>query len=60
MTFVLVPLTIEKLNKFRNDFYADPKNELAQNVCTRFDPFEVAISRRKADSSLHVYNIKVK
>ncbi|XP_026313478.1 bleomycin hydrolase isoform X2 [Hyposmocoma kahamanoa] len=56
---VAVPLTIEKLNKFRNDFYADPKNELAQNVCTRFDPFEVAISRRKADSSLHVYNIKI-
>ncbi|XP_037974586.2 bleomycin hydrolase isoform X2 [Plutella xylostella] len=53
------PLTLEALNKLRSDFYADPKNELAQNVCTRFDPFEVAISRKKADSTLHVYNIKI-
>ncbi|KOB71586.1 Bleomycin hydrolase, partial [Operophtera brumata] len=37
-----------------NDFYSEPKNELAQNACTRFDPFEVAISRKRADSSLHV------
>ncbi|KAG6464780.1 hypothetical protein O3G_MSEX014724 [Manduca sexta] len=54
-----VPLSLETLKKFQNDFYGDPKNELAQNVCTRFDPFEVAISRKKADCTLHNYNIKV-
>lgn len=54
-----LPLTLDTLTKFRNEFYSDPKNELAQNVCTRFDPFEVAISRKKADSTLHIYNIKV-
>ncbi|CAG4932099.1 unnamed protein product [Colias eurytheme] len=53
------PLTLDTLNKLRDDFYKCPKNELAQNVCTRFDPFEVAISKRKTDAALHVYNIKV-
>ncbi|KAH9631362.1 hypothetical protein HF086_012150 [Spodoptera exigua] len=47
------------LSKFRSDFYSDPKNELAQNACTRFDPFEVAISRKKTETTLHVYNIKI-
>ncbi|XP_041972026.1 bleomycin hydrolase [Aricia agestis] len=58
-TMVSKPLSIETLNKLKNDFYANPKNELAQNVCTRFDPFEVAISKHKNDKMLHVYNIKV-
>lgn len=53
------PLSIEKLEKLRNNFYADPKNELAQNVCARFDPFEVAISKRKAERQLHVFNVKI-
>ncbi|XP_072934236.1 bleomycin hydrolase isoform X2 [Epargyreus clarus] len=53
------PLSKECLDKLRENYYADPKNELAQNACTRFDPFEVAISRRKTNTALHVYNIKV-
>ncbi|XP_049879120.1 bleomycin hydrolase [Pectinophora gossypiella] len=53
------PLSLETLKKLHDDFYSNSKNELAQNVCTRYDPFEVAISRRRADSALHVYNIKV-
>lgn len=53
------PLTLDCLKKLNTDFYSNPKNELAQNACTRFDPFEVAISRKRADSSLHVYNHKV-
>ncbi|CAH0713552.1 unnamed protein product, partial [Brenthis ino] len=53
------PLSLEKLENLRNNFYADPKNELAQNACSRFDPFEVAISKRKTDKCLHVYNIKI-
>ncbi|CAH2229444.1 jg20839 [Pararge aegeria aegeria] len=53
------PLNLNTLDKFRNDFYSNPKNELAQNACTRFDPFEVAISKKRTDRSLHVYNIKI-
>lgn len=53
------PLTLEILDKFNKDFYSEPKNILAQNVCTRFDPYEVCINRRTADISLHVYNIKI-
>ncbi|GBP83073.1 Bleomycin hydrolase [Eumeta japonica] len=53
------PLSFKLLNKFHNDYYADPKNELAQNVCTRFDPYEVCISKKRVDSTAHVYNIKV-
>lgn len=58
-TMSTVPLTLDTLAGLHNDFYSDPKNELAQNACTRFDPFEVAISRKRADCSLHVYNIKI-
>ncbi|CAF4802857.1 unnamed protein product [Pieris macdunnoughi] len=58
-TMASQPLTLENISKLRDDFYKCPKNELAQNVCTRFDPFEVAISKRKTDTQLHVYNIKV-
>ncbi|XP_045770057.1 bleomycin hydrolase [Maniola jurtina] len=53
------PLSLGTLDKFRNEFYSNPKNELAQNACARFDPFEVAISKRRTDASLHVYNIKI-
>ncbi|CAH2052495.1 unnamed protein product, partial [Iphiclides podalirius] len=53
------PLSLETLTKLVEKFYSEPKNELAQNACTRFDPFEVAIRRRKAEGVLHVFNIKV-
>lgn len=53
------PISLEAIKKLKDEFYADPKNELAQNACTRTDPFEVAISRKRTDAALHVYNIKV-
>ncbi|XP_050667775.1 bleomycin hydrolase [Leptidea sinapis] len=58
-TMASKPLSLESLQKLQKDYYADRKNELAQNVCTRFDPFEVAISRKRTSTALHVYNIKV-
>lgn len=57
--FSIEPLSLETLAKFQKDFYSDAKNVLAQNVCTRFDPFEVCINKKQTESSLHVYNIKV-
>ncbi|XP_063832964.1 bleomycin hydrolase [Ostrinia nubilalis] len=53
------PLTLETTKKLNDDFYAQPKNQLAQNACTRTDPFEIAISRKRTDSASHVYNIRL-
>ncbi|CAG9791283.1 unnamed protein product [Diatraea saccharalis] len=58
-TMTTKPISLETISKLKDDFYGDPKNELAQNVCTRIDPFEAAISRKRTDAALHVYNIKV-
>ena len=41
-------LTEEVLAALRNDFYADDKNRLAQNVCSRSDPLEACLQRRWA------------
>jgi hypothetical protein len=57
--FLTEPLTLEKVEQFRSDYYSNPKNVLAQNVCTRIDPMEAAVSRTRTDAALHVYNIKV-
>lgn len=52
-------LTKDVLDKFKKSFLADEKNLLAQNVCTKQDPFEVAVSRKRAEETQHVYNTKV-
>lgn len=53
------PITNDKLNKWRKDFYSEPKNILAQNVCSRVDPFEVCLSRKSLEQTNHVFNHKV-
>ncbi|XP_067015155.2 bleomycin hydrolase isoform X2 [Anabrus simplex] len=57
--FLTAALSPETLQKFRNSFYADPKNILAQNVCTRVDPLEVCLSRRHLEETQHVFTHKV-
>lgn len=52
-------LTRETVTEFRNIFYANNKNVLAQNVCSRNDPFEVALSRKKIEETQYVFNHKV-
>ncbi|GLH10551.1 Bleomycin hydrolase [Gryllus bimaculatus] len=49
-------LSPETLQKFRNNFYADPKNILAQNVCTRVDPLEVCLNRKQLEETQHIEN----
>jgi bleomycin hydrolase len=49
----------ETLQKFRNDFYADSKNILAQNICTRVDPLDVCLSRKHLEETQHVFTHKV-
>ncbi|KAJ8978771.1 hypothetical protein NQ317_015495 [Molorchus minor] len=39
-------LSQETLEKFKKNFYAQEKNILAQNVCSRVDPFDVCLSRK--------------
>lgn len=52
-------ITQEKLDKWRQDFYSEPKNVLAQNVCSRFDPFDVCLSRKCLETTNHVFTHKV-
>lgn len=52
-------LSPEKLQKFRTSFYADAKNILAQNACTRVDPLEVCLSRKHIEETQHVFTHKV-
>jgi len=49
----------EILQKLRNNFYDDPKNVLAQNVCTRIDPFDVCLSRKHIAETQHAFTHKV-
>lgn len=57
--FFTAPLSLETLNKWRNEFFDDSKNILAQNVCSRIDPFEACLSRTVMESTQHVFNHKV-
>lgn len=55
----LVPLGDETIKKWHEKFYACPKNRLAQNVCSRVDPFDVALSRKVLENTQHVFTYKV-
>ncbi|XP_066148714.1 bleomycin hydrolase isoform X2 [Euwallacea fornicatus] len=52
-------LTKEVFDKFKKAFLAEEKNLLAQNVCTKQDPFELALSRKVVENTLHIFNTKI-
>ncbi|XP_046979472.1 bleomycin hydrolase isoform X1 [Schistocerca americana] len=52
-------LTPEILQRFRTNFYSEPKNCLAQNACTRTDPLDVCMSRKQLEETQHVFTHKV-
>ncbi|KAF4518554.1 hypothetical protein B566_EDAN004298 [Ephemera danica] len=52
-------LSAELLLKFRTNFAADPKNLLAQNACSKFDPNEICLSRNKLQTTHHVFTHKI-
>ncbi|XP_030747555.1 bleomycin hydrolase isoform X2 [Sitophilus oryzae] len=52
-------LTKDHLEKFKKYFLSDEKNLLAQNVCSKIDPFEVALSRKRIEETQHIYNSKI-
>ncbi|XP_055694326.1 bleomycin hydrolase isoform X1 [Lutzomyia longipalpis] len=54
-----VPISEETCVGWRDEFYKCPKNILAQNVCTRYDPFDVSLSKRTLATIHHVFTHKV-
>lgn len=52
-------LTTEVLNQLRSNFYANNRNVMAQNVCTRTNPVEACISRKCIEESQHVFTYKI-
>ncbi|KAF2899881.1 hypothetical protein ILUMI_06307 [Ignelater luminosus] len=52
-------LSKELLGKFRTAFQGDSKNLLAQNVCSRTDPFEVSLSRKHLEETQHIFKYKI-
>uniref|UniRef100_A0A182JQJ1 Bleomycin hydrolase n=1 Tax=Anopheles christyi TaxID=43041 RepID=A0A182JQJ1_9DIPT len=58
-TFSKAPLNEEFFQKCRTDFYDCPKNVLAQNVCTRIDPFDACLSRKSLENTQHVFTYKI-
>ncbi|XP_053667880.1 bleomycin hydrolase [Anopheles marshallii] len=57
--FPKAPLNEEFFQKCRTDFYDCPKNVLAQNVCTRIDPFDACLSRKSLENTQHVFTYKI-
>ncbi|UYV65546.1 BLMH [Cordylochernes scorpioides] len=53
------PLTPQILQKYRDNFESQPKNILAQNVCTKLDPYEAALKRRVLEQVNHVFSNKI-
>uniref|UniRef100_A0A182JF13 Bleomycin hydrolase n=1 Tax=Anopheles atroparvus TaxID=41427 RepID=A0A182JF13_ANOAO len=57
--FTRAPLSEDFFQKCRTDFYDCPKNVLAQNVCTRIDPFDACLSRKSLENTQHVFTYKI-
>ena len=55
----LSDLTSSILDKFLDSFNKDPKNNLAQNACTKYDPLEMCLSRKRLEEIHHVFTHKV-
>jgi len=52
-------LSPERLDAMREEFYANPCNRLAQNVCSRSDPIEACLTRKCLEERIHMFNHKV-
>jgi hypothetical protein len=53
--FYFLALTDDIVNNFSIEFHSDPKNIFAQNVSTRFDPFDASLSRKTLQTVHHVF-----
>lgn len=57
--FVGSTLNPETLDKFKTKFFADAKNVLAQNACTRVNPVDVCMSRNQLQEMNHMFTHKI-
>lgn len=53
------PLNKELLERWRSEFYACPKNVLAQNACSKLDVLDVCTSRQRLQEISHQFTHKV-
>ncbi|XP_060845140.1 bleomycin hydrolase-like [Rhopalosiphum padi] len=56
-------VTNELLSKFNDAFFSNPSNILAQNICTVYDPFEIALSRNRIQDQIvsdHYFSTRIK
>lgn len=52
-------ITDEQIAEWKTKFYSCKKNILAQNVCSRIDPFDACISRQSIENTQHIFVHKV-
>ncbi|XP_015608755.1 bleomycin hydrolase [Cephus cinctus] len=52
-------LSPEVLRELCSKFYADSRNVLAQNVCTKVDPLDACLSRKTLENTQHAFTHKV-
>ncbi|KAL5278305.1 BLMH family protein [Megaselia abdita] len=57
---ISAPISEQQLSAWKDEFYKCPKNIVAQNVCTKMDPFDACMSRRSLESINHVFQTQVK
>ncbi|CAN7951349.1 unnamed protein product [Ixodes pacificus] len=57
-TCMLLALQKDVLEKFQKEFLKDPKNRLAQNVCTKVDLKDVYLSHQTSTNVHHVVSHK--
>lgn len=55
----MIGIQQETLDKYKENFQADPKNRLAQNVCSKQDLWDVCKNPAVIAGTPHVYNCKV-
>lgn len=57
--YILAVISDNNVSNFRNSFYSEDKNVLAQNACSRVSPTEVSTSRMRIQECHHYYSNKV-
>lgn len=53
-------MTQNLLAKLEQMFYSNPSNVLAQNICTQYDPFQIALSRQRLQDQYYHSNFFTK
>jgi len=53
------PLNVERQTLWKDGFYEDDKNKIAQNACTKVDPNEACLSRQALEETFHAFTHKI-